>query len=113
MTSLGLISFNNPATYQFFIPDVVPDTAREFLLYASVICGGTVRDLSADIIFYVENGSTRYEKFLHMYGWDQLAYNTNSDNMWFPMPSNRLVHMELPIAFPGSCWAQLFTIGYR
>ena len=103
-TVIAQTEFSEATTHQLSIPSVIPDTAREFLLYATVLCGYShTNDLRADIIFYVEDGGTCYEKFLHMHTYRQSAYNTNSDNMWFPMPSNRLIHIEVPVVLPGNC----------
>ena len=107
------VSLENATTYNFQIPNVIPLTAEEFMVYASVICGTASLRRSGDIIFYVLHNGLRLEKFLYMHGYDQRAFNTNSDNMWFPMPTDRLMHLGIGVAMPGNCFAQLFTIGYR
>jgi hypothetical protein len=48
-----------------------------------------------------------------MQSYYQNAIDTNSDNMWFPMPADRQIHLEIvPIAFR-SCFSHLWVIGYR
>ena len=108
------LKLENATTYNFQIPDVIPLTARELLVYASVKCGTATVQRSGDIIVYVMHNGLRFEKFLYMHGYRwQAAFNTNSDNVWFPMPSDRLVHLEITAAIPGNCSARLSTIGYR
>ena len=106
------VSLENATTYNFQIPDVIPLTARELLVYASVKCGTAQL---GDIIFlnHVMRNGLRFEKFLYMHGHEQAAFNTNSDNMWFPVPADRLMHLEITVAVPGNCLALLSTIGYR
>ena len=115
ITEIGSDLLHVATTLAYSIPpDVVPDAAVEILLYSTVFCGSTSRGVSANIVFYVEDGDgILYRKFLYMVGWDQLAYNTNSDNMWFPMPSNRMVYVEVPVAFRDYCYARVSVIGYR
>ena len=107
------LSLENATTYNFQIPDVIPLTARELLVYASVECGEATFRRIGDIILYVMHNGLRFEKRLYMHGYDQMAVNTNSDNMWFPMPADRLVHLEITVAIPGNCLALLSAIGYR
>ena len=107
------VSLDRATTYDFQIPDVIPLTASELLVYASVKCGTANLRTFGDIIFYVMHNGLRFEKRLYMTGYDQMAVNTNSDNMWFPMPADRFMHLEITFANPGNCLALLSTIGYR
>ena len=102
-----------PSTFHFQIPSVIPHTAREFLLYAYIDCGSSVNDIVDDIVFYVEHGGMRFEKFLRVHSWSQNAWNTNSDNMWFPMPANKQVHLDVVQVTIPYCFARLYAIGYR
>ena len=107
------VSLENATTYNFQIPNVIPLTARELLVYASVKCGTAHLRRFGDIILYVMRNGLRFEKLLYMHGHEQAAFNTNSDNMWFPVPADRLMHLEITVAVPGNCLALLSTIGYR
>ena len=111
--SPGGLSLQNATTFNFQIPDIIPLAAREFMVYAIVKCGGTNHQRVGDIIFYVMHNGLRFEKFLYMHSYGQEAWNTNSDNMWFPMPADRLLHVEITVAIPGNCRALFFAIGYR
>ena len=112
--SPGGLNFRNATTYTFQIPDVIPLAAREFMVYGIVKCGTAHFQEVGDIIFYVMYNGLRFEKFLHMHSYRyQEAWNTNSDNMWFPMPADRLFHVEITVAIPGNCRTLFFTTGYR
>ena len=104
-------------TYQHSIPSAIPDAAREVLLYATVFCGLITPHINTDIAIYTVVGNERFEMYMYlrMYGWNQLAINTNSDNMWFPMPSNRLVYVQVPSTYSGAgvCGFRLSATGYR
>ena len=100
-------------TYQHSIPSAIPDAAREVLLYATVFCGLTTPHISTDIAIYTVVGNEQFEMYLRMHGWNQLAINTNSDNMWLPMPSNRLVYVQVPSTYSGVCGFRLSATGYR
>ena len=70
--------------------------------------------MAVDIPYYVVENGIRYEYFLRTYAYTHDAVNTNSENMWFPMPSDRKVYVEVPIAFPpGNCLTRVSVIGYR
>ena len=107
------LTLENATTFNFQIPDIIPLAAREFMVYAIVKCGTSPFQRTGDIIFYVMNNGLRFEKFLYMRSYNQNAWNTNSDNMWFPMPADRLLHVEITVAFPGDCRTLFSTTGYR
>ncbi len=43
----------------------------------------------------------------------QVGYNTNSDNMWFPMPPNRRVYLGVPKLYGNAVKVSIYVIGYR
>ena len=113
-TEIGRADLNTATTLSYSISSIIPSTAREVLVYPTVLCGNSEPGNSgADIAYYVEVNGVRYENFLYMHGYPQNAYNTNSDNMWFPMPSNRMVYVKVPVPFPQFCYTYVSVIGYR
>ena len=110
---MGSGTLNHDFTIAYNIPGV-PDNASEFLLYASVTCGNSLEHTSqsGDIEFYVLRGGVRCAKYLYMVGYYQDAINTNSDNMWLPMPSNKVVYVKVPTPLTGYCYFVLYVIGY-
>ena len=113
LTYIGTVSLSTTSTFHFQIPDIIPHTASEFLLYASLDCGDGGGTKTNDIAFYVEHDGVQFKKFLYMRSYHQSAWNTNSDNMWFPMPADRQIHVIVQVAVPRNCRARLRTIGYR
>jgi hypothetical protein len=112
-TNIGNSNLQHASTVSFTIPSVIPSTAREVLIHAGVFSGYTNRGPDHDLKFFTQIGTTRYEKYLLVYSYPQLAYNTNSDNMWFPMPLNRRIHLAVPTAHGPDAGVRLYAIGYR
>ena len=112
-TSIGTSNLQEASTFSFTIPDIVPSTAKEVLVHAGVFSGHSNTGPYHDLKIYTQTGTNRYEKYLLIYSWNQQAYNTNSDNMWFPMPPNRLVYLTVPATHGDNAGVRLFVIGYR
>ncbi len=91
ITSIGSTNLQHPNTFSFVIPSVIPSTAKNVLIYALMHCGQANRGTELHLKVFTQDGSNkRFEKYLYMFSWNQNAINTNSDNMWFPMPINRI-----------------------
>lgn len=112
LTAIGSTNLQHAGTLAYTIPSVIPSNAVEVLVYASVRCGYSAH-ITQDIKIYTQQGTRRYEKYLFMTSWPQSAYNTNSDNMWFPMATNRRIYMEISRAHGNNCGGYLKAIGYR
>ena len=65
------------------------------------------------IKIYTEQNQKQYEKYIYVRSYGQNAWNTNSDNLWFPMTSGRQVFVESTLAHTGSIGVYLYAIGYR
>lgn len=112
-TEIGRNDLNTATTLSYDIPTIIPDAAQRVLLYSSTHCGYSSERKHGDIKYYVVVDGIHYEQFLLMRSYDQVAINTNSDNMWFPMPPNRLIYIEVPVAFPNNCHTVVNVIGYQ
>ena len=112
-TSIGTSDLQHASTMTFTIPDLIPHYANEVLIHAGVFSGRSNRGPYHDLKIFTQIGTTRYEKYLMVYSWSQEAYNTNSDNMWFPMPPNHRVYLTVPAAHGINGGVRLFAIGYR
>jgi hypothetical protein len=119
--SIGLINLGNsnfrttavPATFSYEIPDTVPDDAKEILVYARIWSGNNSPRRTTDFIIYTEEGDDKYRQYLYSETYSTHArYNTNSDNLWFPMPSNRRVFLVVPHTI-NEAGGSLYVIGYR
>ena len=112
-TNIGSSNLQTAGTFSFPIPSVIPSNASEVLIYAAVQSGGSNRGPFHDITVFTQIGDTRYEKYLLLYSWTQDAINTKSDNMWLPMPEDRLVYIIVPAPHGANASAQVVAIGYR
>ena len=114
MTKIGGTDLRHAATLAFDIPAVIPSTAKELLVYGYFWNGnannGPVRHLK---IYTQEGSDTKYEKYLMSYAYPQSAINTNSDNMWFPMPTNRKIFLQVDSDHGANCTSHFHVIGYR
>ena len=101
-------------TYQYSIADAIPDTATQFLVYATINCGGNLEEpnVFVDVSVFVNIDGMRLSKYLQVVGYPQEAYNTNSDNMWFPVPSSMVINVEVPYPVYGICRFRLTATGY-
>ena len=110
---IGADTLNYQHTFVYSIADIVPDTATQFLVHATTYCGNT-RDptVFVDIPIYVTVDGRRLSQYLFIIGYPQDAYNTNTDNMWFPVPFDKTINVEIPRSVPGICEFKLTAIGY-
>ena len=114
LTQIGSTDLRQPNTFTFDIPSVIPSTANNVLVYAAFSCGYANRGVSQHIKIYTKDGSEQhYSKYLFMLTYDQYAHNTNSENMWFPMPADHKVYMTVYKDAGDNCGAYIHVIGYN
>ena len=110
-TSIGSSSLQHAATVSFTIPKVIPNSAKEILVHAGVYTKNSYGGSNYYTIkVFTQIKSSRYEKYVLIYSG---GVNTNSDNMWFPMPPNRRVYITIPTPLGPNSGAKLYAIGYR
>ena len=114
LIQLGTINMGSTSTQSFVIPSSsVPSTAREVLVYVYAYMG-TSQDVFAQMKIYTESSPTRkFVKYLALKAYNQNAYAVASDNMFFPMPSNRRVYVMLSRTLSGYVFGYVNIIGYR
>ena len=113
-TRVGSTSSQATGTLAYDIPSVIPNSAKEVLILASVVIGNSGPSGRHHYIkIYTQQGSQQFEKYIYIRTYGQSAYNTNSDNLWFPMTTGRQVFVELTVAHTGSVHVYLDAIGYR
>ena len=110
---IGPSKLQNAGTSSYTIPSDVPSSAREVLVYVSVRDGSVARGPKNDVKIYTQIGITRYEKYIILYSCDVPGFKINSDNMWFPMPTDRRVYLTLPQDHSRWVTTRLYVIGYR
>ncbi len=112
--ALGELPEGGGKQVTLLIPAVVPDAAREILVYARVATG------------YVKGGAhrfriaTRLENgqepafYLYAVGQPQPGWAYNSDNVWLPMPRNRELILQADgEPFFGDWNSEVRIVGYR
>ena len=112
-TSIGTSNLQHAATFSYTIPNLIPSAAKEVLVYVRVSSSYSNQGPYHDIKIFTQIGTNMYEKYIFLSSLNQDAINTNSDNMWFPMPPNRRVYLTLPAAHGNNVNANLYVIGYR
>ena len=114
MTIIVSSNLRSTGTLAYDIPSVIPSSAKEVLVLASVHVGTTgPKGRQHYIKIYTQQGSQQYEKYIYIRSFPQPAVNTNSDNLWFPMTTGRQVFVELTYAHTGYLNFYLHAIGYR
>ena len=118
MTTIGYSNFQSsalPATSSYEIPDTVPDDAKEVLVYAYVHSANSNPATLSHFKIYTEEDDNKYEQYITLRSYYGTSFiNTNTDNLWFPMPSNRRVFMEIPSGGRhGGARGDIYVIGYR
>lgn len=100
-------------THTLEIPYSIPDSAKEVLVYAVINAGASGPDWRTNIRIYTQEGYNRYEKYLAVHSYPQSAWSTNSDNMWFPITSERKLYVCVPTGDEGNVDIEVYVIGYR
>ena len=113
MTHLGSINMQSTSTQSFVIPTTVPSTACEVLVYVYVRMGNSGNYLSHMKIYTESSPTRRFEKYLPIQTYPQSAVSTVSENMFFPMPSNRRIYVRLGRSHASWLAGDINVIGYR
>jgi hypothetical protein len=110
---IGGAQFDQPRIHQFSLENIVPETATQLLIYATVYSGNTYGPtVFVDISIFVYVDDKDLAQHLYITAYQQEAYNSNTDNMWFPVPSSKIIYVYVPVAVPGWAGFRLEAIGY-
>ena len=110
-TYIGEAPLQHTSTVSYTIPREIPKDAKEVLIHAGVYTRATYGGSSYYTVkFFTQIKSVRYEKYILIY---YGGVNTNSDNMWFPMPPNRRIYIKTENTLGQHSGARLYAIGYR
>ena len=109
-THLGCSTLQSTGTTTFNLPSSIPNGAKEFLAYVQVRVGTSgPRDKRSNLKIYTEEGNKKYGQYIRVHAYDQDA----SDNMWFPLTSNRKIYLEVPNVHSRQVKLHISAIGYR
>jgi len=111
---LGSLPSGKSTTLSYKIPDKVPDTAREILVYA-YIATNFVKGGGHGFKISVKLDAAREAAFyLYAHADTKPGWAYNSDNVWLPMPADREVKLEaLGEPLFGSWDGSVKIIAYR
>ena len=112
LTRIGIVNMDSTSVQTFHIPSSVPKTAKEVLVYVYAYLGYS-EDLLGQMTIYTTIGSKQFKKYLPIKTYNQEAWSSVSENMFFPMPSNRQIFVQLSRTFPGNANALVHVTGYR
>ena len=116
ITHFGHTNLRHRGTFSYVIPSVIPSTANNVLIYVTGACGHAPNHVVQHIKIFTQDGSDKhYEKYLYVESYRTVAANTNSENMWFPMPTSRRVFVVINGSDVGSnyCTFNLHVVGYN
>ena len=117
-TPLGDIDLTNGATTTLSISGKgVPSEAREILVFVTLATGhnhGT--NTNVTLTLWTSDGKQDCKKYLHGCVYDQQAWSYNSENMFFPAPSD--MKLRASVAYSGSQGSgnrncSVYLIGFR
>jgi TolA-binding protein len=96
------------------IPTLVPDQAREILVYAQVATGYVKGGPHRFRLAVQTQGDREAAFYLYAVGQPQQSWAYNSDNVWLPMPKNReLILQAEGEPFFGDWNSEVRIVGYR
>ena len=105
-------------TLQMPLPmNIIPMDTKEILLHVAGCAGLSLPH--ADSYFlkvYVKDRGVKYNKSMRITTCKQDAYSNNTENMWFPMPADRFVYLEVPRKtkpLERNVRCNVYIIGYR
>ena len=114
LTSMASPNLRQTGTMAYAIPSVIPNSAKEVLVLTTIHVGNCGPSERVHYIkLYTQQNSQQYAKYIVLKSWQNGAWSTNSDNLWFPMTSGRQVFVELTTAHTGNLGMTLHAVGYR
>jgi len=114
-TLLGPLPYKSAGTVSWDIPDVVPDDAKEVLVYAYIYSGYTYVKGVMEFRFYTVEGDTEYSNYMYWFHHDrQVAVSFDSVNIWLPVTSDGKIYVtSTGTGASSNCGAYAYLIGYR
>ena len=114
ITNIAKFELSYATTHTIDIPYSIPDGAQEVLAYAVINVGASgLSNKRSNVQIYTQEDYKSYAKYIAVHDYPQSAWSTNSENMWFPMTSNRKIYINVPRANEGNVDIELYVIGYR
>lgn len=87
ITELGTLPINPLGTNTWDIPNVIPSTAKEILVFAWVQTGNCDNNHKVILKLYTVENTNEYSHYLMAVSWTQGAISYNSSTFWIPTTS--------------------------
>ena len=101
-------------TYAFTIPSTVPQNAKEVLVYVEIeAANSNPANGRSNLKVYTQEGGKRYEQYILVRTTPGANWYVNSDQMWFPLMSNRILYVNIPRTHTNYVIFVASVIGYR
>ena len=114
ITLIGNTDFRSRGTLSYEIPSIIPDEAMEVLIYAYFYKRSSSGSTSHFKIHTEGDDGEEYAKYITLTPYSySYSHSSNTDNLWFPMPSSRRIFLNVPNALSSSIGGLLYVIGYR
>ena len=110
---IGNVDMSKPGNQTFGLGAAIPVSAKEVLIYVNLQLGSCDSQVIEDIKIFTHDGNYEYAKYISLRSYTQIAWNTNSENMWFPITMNKIIQVYWPTAVTGHASFTLSVIGYR
>ena len=82
-------------------------------MYVNVYSGNSINLPGENLKIYTQIGKNKYEKYILIMSHVQPGMSFSSENMWFPMPSDRLIFLTVAVAHGSNAGVGFFVTGYR
>ncbi|MEE4379532.1 MAG: hypothetical protein V2J55_18760 [Candidatus Competibacteraceae bacterium] len=112
--NLGALPVGEKEQLTFLIPESIPDTAREILVYVYIATNYVKGDAHDFKLFVNVNANEENAFYLHTFAFPQQGWSYNSENAWLPVPKDRTLRAQSDgKALFGSWNSQIRIIAYR
>lgn len=93
---IGTLPFDTKNTITHKIPEEIPDSAKEILVFVQLYSGRIpkVSEL-AKFNIYTSDSNTKYIQTISWYQFDNNAIAFNSSTIWLPLTKERKLHSQL------------------
>ena len=114
LEQIGTINMRSTSEQSFIIPvSSIPTTAKEVLVYIYAFMGSSSSRTSLMTIHTEKSHTRKFKKYLPIKTYHQSAWSSVSENMWFPLTSNRRIYVKLSSVTTGNVSGYINVIGYR
>lgn len=111
---IATVDLSKLGEQNFGFGEYIPTAAKEVLVYVNLQVGNSnPHDVRDDIKIFTKDGANEYAQYMAIHTYNQNAWVTNSNNMWFPVTEVREVGVHMPKSFKDNVGLTISVIGYR